>query len=46
MCDFRRRINRFAENIDKEALRKLVRHKRKQAALSIDSLGGCFEQLL
>ena len=38
ICDLRRRVNRFAENIDEEALRKMVRHNRKRAALSIDSL--------
>ena len=39
MCDLRRRVNRFAENIDEEALREMVRHTRKRAALCTDSLG-------
>ena len=46
MCDLRQCINRFAENIDEEALRKMVPHNRKRTALCIDSLGGNFEQLL
>ena len=33
ICDLRRRVNRFAENIDEKALRKMVRHNRKRAAL-------------
>ena len=46
MCDLCRRVNRFAENIDEEALREMVRRNRKRAALCIDSLGGHFKQLL
>ena len=46
ICDLRRRVNRFAENIDEEALRKMVWHNRKRAAPCIDSLGGHLEQLL
>ena len=46
ICDLRRRVNEFAENIDEEALRKMVRHNRERAALCIDSLGGHFVQLL
>ena len=37
---------KFAENIDEEALREMVRHDRKRAALCIGSLGGHFGQLL
>ena len=46
ICDLRWGVNRFAENTDEEALRKMVRHNRKRAALYIDSLGGHIEQLL
>ena len=46
VCELRRRVNRFAENIDEEALRKVVQHNRKRAALCIDSLSSHFEQLL
>ena len=38
ICDLNRRVNRFAENIDEEALRIMVRHNIKQAALYTDLL--------
>ena len=31
MCDLCRRVNRFAENIDEEALIKMVRHNKKRS---------------
>ena len=46
ICDLRRRVNEFAENIDEEPLRKMVRHNRERAALCVDSLGGHFVLLL
>ena len=46
ICDLRWRVNRFAENIDEEASRKMVRLNRKRAVLCIDSVGGHFEELL
>ena len=46
ICNLRWRVNRFAENINEKALRKMVRHIKKRAALCIDSLGGHFEELL
>ena len=46
ICDLRRRVNRFSENIDEEVLRKMVRHNRKRAVHCIDSLGSHFQQLL
>ena len=42
ICDLRRRVSRFAENIDEEALREMVLHNRKRAALCIDSPGQWF----
>ena len=46
ICDPVGASTKLLENIDEEALRKMVEHNRKRAALCIDTLYGHFEQLL